>query len=84
MARVGDKVLAEVPCPFGRLLSDLPVEEVAARTGAIERAAEELGTTLPSPYAAMSFMSLSVVPELKLTDHGLVDVNRFELVPLEV
>jgi adenine deaminase len=84
VAMVGDEVLAEVPCPFGGLLSDLPVEEVAARTGAIERAAEELGTTLPSPYAAMSFLALSVVPELKLTDHGLVDVNRFELVPLEV
>ena len=84
VAMAGNEVLAEVPCPFGGLLSDLPVEEVAARTGAVERAAEELGTTLPAPYAAMSFMALSVVPELKLTDLGLVDVNRFELVPLEV
>jgi len=84
VAMAGNGVLAEVPCPFGGLLSDLPVEEVAARTGAVERAAEELGTTLPAPYAAMSFMALSVVPELKLTDLGLVDVNRFELVPLEV
>ena len=45
---------------------------------------EELGTTLPSPFMAMSFLALSVVPELKLTDRGLVDVDRFELVPLEV
>ena len=80
----GGKVLAEVPCPYGGLLSDLPVEEVAKRTRAVERAAEEIGTTLPSPFAAMSFLALSVVPELKLTDRGLVDVNRFELVPLEV
>ena len=78
------EVAGEVPCPFGGLLSDLTVEEVAARTHALERAAAELGTTLPSPFSAMSFMSLSVVPELKLTDRGLVDVNRFELVPLEV
>ena len=78
------EVMAEVPCPFGGLLSDLPVEEVAARTHALERAAKDLGTTLPSPFAAMSFMSLSVIPELKLTDRGLVDVKRFELVPLEV
>ena len=77
-------IVAEVPCPFGGLLSDLPVEEVAARTKAVERAAEELGTTLPSPFSAMSFLALSVVPELKLTDRGLVDVNTFELVPLEV
>lgn len=77
-------VLAEVPCPFGGLLSDLPVEEVAMRTQRVEKAAEEVGTTLPSPFAAMSFLSLSVIPELKLTDRGLVDVERFELVPLEV
>jgi adenine deaminase len=78
------RVVAEMPCPFGGLLSDLPVEEVAARTHAIERGAVELGTTLPSPFSAMSFLSLSVIPELKITDRGLVDVNRFELVPLEV
>jgi adenine deaminase len=39
---------------------------------------------LPSPFMAMSFMALSVVPELKLTDRGLIDVDRFEIVPLEV
>ena len=78
------EVVGEMPCPFGGLLSDLPVEEVAARTHALERAAAVLGTTLPSPFSAMSFISLSVIPELKLTDRGLVDVNRFELVPLEV
>jgi adenine deaminase len=79
------EVLAEVPCPIGGLLSDLPVEEVAASVGRMEEVAREaLGATLPSPFMAMSFMALSVVPELKLTDRGLVDVNRFELVPLEV
>ena len=78
------EVVGEVPCPIGGLLSDLPVEEVAARFRALEAAAEELGVTLPSPFMTMSFLALSVVPELKLTDRGLVDVNRFELVPLEV
>jgi adenine deaminase len=79
------RVLAEVPCPIGGLLSDLPVEEVADSVGRMEKAAREaLGATLPAPFMAMSFMALSVVPELKLTDRGLVDVNRFELVPLEV
>jgi adenine deaminase len=42
------------------------------------------GATPPSPFMAMSFLALSVVPELKLTGRGLVDVERFELVPLEV
>jgi adenine deaminase len=44
---------------------------------------DHLGGTLPAPFMAMSFMALSVIPELKLTDRGLVDVDRFELVPLE-
>jgi adenine deaminase len=81
----GGRVLAEIPCPVGGLLSDRPVEEVAAGARAIEEAAHgALGGRLPSPFMAMSFMALSVVPELKLTDRGLVDVNRFELVPLEI
>ncbi|HEX9123396.1 MAG TPA: adenine deaminase [Actinomycetota bacterium] len=78
------EVVGEVRCPFGGLLSDLPAEEVGAAVHALEQAARDLGATLPSPFMAMSFLALSVVPELKLTDRGLVDVNRFELVPLEV
>ena len=78
------RVIAELPCPIGGLLSDLTFEEVAERTRILEEAAGELGTTLPSPFMAMSFLALSVIPELKMTDRGLVDVNRFELVPLEV
>jgi adenine deaminase len=85
VAVVGGEVLAEVPCPIGGLLSDRPVEEVSAAVHAMEAAAHErLGTTLPNPFMTMSFMALSVVPELKLTDRGLIDVDRFELVPLEV
>jgi adenine deaminase len=79
------EVLAEVACPIGGLLSDRPVEEVAAAVRSMERAAHErLGATLANPFMTMSFMALSVVPELKLTDRGLIDVDRFELVPLEV
>jgi adenine deaminase len=78
------RVVAELPCPIGGLLSDMTFEEVAERARALEEAAGELGTTLPSPFMAMSFLALSVIPELKLTDRGLVDVDRFELVPLEV
>jgi adenine deaminase len=78
-------VLAEVPCPIGGLLSDRPVEEVAAAVRRMDEVAHgTLGATLPAPVMTMSFMALSVVPQLKLTDRGLVDVDRFELVPLEV
>jgi adenine deaminase len=78
------RVIADLPCPIGGLLSDLTFEEVADRARVLEEAAAELGTTLPSPFMAMSFLALSVIPQLKLTDRGLVDVDRFELVPLEV
>ncbi len=79
----GGRVLGEVPCPIGGLLSDLAVEDVASAVRGMGMAPEEMGATLASPFAAMSFLALSVIPELKLTDRGLVDVNRFELVPLE-
>jgi adenine deaminase len=85
VAVAGGNVVAEVACPIGGLISDLPVEEVAASVRRIGDAArDELGATLPSPFMAMSFMALSVVPELKLTDRGLIDVDRFEIVPLEI
>jgi adenine deaminase len=84
VAVAGGEVLAEVPCPIGGLLSDRPVEEVAAAAHRMEEVARTtLGASLPSPFMAMSFMALSVVPELKLTDRGLIDVTRAELVPLE-
>jgi adenine deaminase len=75
-------VVAEVACPIGGLLSDRPAEEVAAASRALEEAARSLGVTLPSPFMAMSFLALSVIPELKLTDRGLVDTVNFRLVPL--
>jgi adenine deaminase len=80
----GGRVLAEVPCPIGGLLSDRPAEEVAARVRAIDQAARDLDATITAPFMTMSFLALSVVPELKITDRGLVDTVRFELVPLEV
>jgi adenine deaminase len=84
VAVVDGKVLAEVPTPVGGLLSDRPFDEVAAGVQALEQAARDLGVTLARPFMAMSFLALSVIPELKITDRGLVDVNRFELVDLAV
>ena len=48
--------------------------------GELERAAADLGAVLPAPFAALSFLALPVIPELRLTDLGLVDVNAFELI----
>ena len=80
----GERVLAEVPLPLGGLMSDRPIEEVRAALDRALVAAGELGSTLHDPFMAMSFLALEVIPSLKLTDRGLVDVDRFELVPLWV
>lgn len=78
----GDVVLCEVPLPYGGLMSDQPIEHVRAQLDKALDAAHELGATLHDPFMAMSFLGLEVIPSLKLTDQGLVDVDRFETVPL--
>jgi len=76
----GGKVLASLALPIAGLLSDEPLETVVTKLEKLERLAIDLGTTLPSPFAALSFLALPVIPELRLTDLGLVDVNEFKLV----
>jgi adenine deaminase len=83
VAVAGERILAEVPCPIGGLLSDRPMEEVASAVERMEKVSRGLGARIPAPFMTMSFLALSVVPELKITDRGLVDTIRFELVPLE-
>jgi adenine deaminase len=77
------KVKAELPLPVAGLLSDRPLAEVVAATRACVEAARELGCEVPSPFQSLAFLALSVIPSLKITDRGLVDVDRFELVPLK-
>jgi adenine deaminase len=78
----GGIVKAELKLPVAGLLSDAGLDEVIASSRACVEAAHELGCELPSPFQTMAFLALSVIPSLKITDHGLVDVDRFELVPL--
>jgi adenine deaminase len=75
-------VLAELPLPIGGLMSDRPAREVADGLHRLVQAARSLGTTINAPFMHMSFLGLSVIPELRLTDKGLVDVGKFELVPV--
>src|SRR4051794_2941427 len=77
------QVVAELPLPVAGLLSDAPLEEVVSRSRGLVDAARKLGCTVEAPFQLLSFLALSVIPSLKLTDRGLVDVDRFELVPLE-
>jgi adenine deaminase len=77
-------VRAELPLPVAGLLSDAPLADVVAQSRACNEAAAALGCTVATPFLTLSFLALSVIPKLKITDHGLVDVDRFELVPLAV
>jgi adenine deaminase len=80
----GMRVVAELPLPVAGLLADAPLAEVVERSRACNDAAHELGWTGATPFLTLSFLQLSVIPHLKITDRGLVDVDRFEIVPLAV
>jgi adenine deaminase len=81
-AALGEQVLALLPLPIAGLMSDQPIEWVRERVDRLLEAARELGSPLHDPFMATSFLALEVIPKLKLTDLGVVDVERFELVPL--
>jgi adenine deaminase len=74
------QVMASLGLPIAGLLSDEPLETVVAQQGKLEQIARELSARLPSPFATLSFLALPVIPELKLTDLGLVDVTEFKLI----
>jgi len=80
----GKKVLAEIPLPIAGLMSDKPLDFVVKKLTEIERAVKNLGVKIEHPFGILSFLALPVIPELKLTDRGLVDVRRFKFVDLSV
>jgi len=80
----GEHVLAQLPLPVAGLLSEEPIEEVRATYDILIEKAHDLGNTMSDPFMAMSFMGLEVIPKLKLTDKGLVDVEQFKIVDLFV
>jgi adenine deaminase len=80
----GGRVVEELPLPVAGLMSDQPIATVHARMRSMEQRLAGMGVTMNAPFMTLSFLALSVIPELKITDRGLVDVARFELVPLGV
>lgn len=78
------KVLARLPLPIAGLMSDQPIERVREDMDHLNSAAKTLGCDLHAPFMALSFLALPVIPELKLTDRGLVDVTKFDFVDLLV
>ncbi|MBB5235878.1 adenine deaminase C-terminal domain-containing protein [Deinococcus budaensis] len=79
----GGEVRACLPLPFAGLMSDLPPQEAAARLAEVAAAARALGCRLPYPVTTLSFLGLSVIPALKLTPRGLLDVQAWQLLPRE-
>jgi adenine deaminase len=80
----GGRVTEELPLPVAGLMSDRPLAFVHERLRSMEQRLAGMGVTMAAPFMTLSFLALSVIPELKITDRGLVDVARFELVPLGV
>ena len=81
-AVVDGRVKAALPLPIAGLMSDHPLTVVRRRLDALLEAARQLGSTLSDPFMTLSFMALPVVPDLKITDHGLVDVAAGQVVSL--
>lgn len=76
LAAVADgQILGHLPLPIAGLLSDQPLETLAAEYDALEQIARSLGSTLPSPFGLLAFMALSVIPEVRVTDRGLLRVG---------
>ena len=78
----GGELLAELPLPVAGILSDAPLATVVTASEALVAAARELGCEIEAPFQLLAFLALSVIPTLKITDRGLVDVERFAIVPL--
>ncbi|MCK4909647.1 MAG: adenine deaminase, partial [Planctomycetes bacterium] len=79
---VNGKVVAALPLPIAGIMSDQPIDKVAREIKLLNRAAHSLGCRLPDPFMTLSFMALAPIPELKLTDRGLIDVSQFKIVSL--
>ena len=83
MCAVADgKVLALVPLPIAGIMSDQPVEEVADLISKLDAAWKEMGCVINSPYMTMALIPLACLPELRLTNRGLVDCRTFQFVDL--
>ena len=80
----GGEVKASLPLPIAGLMSAAPLFVVAGNWEELRQASKSLGCSLTEPFMMLSFLALSVIPDLKITDQGLVDVKQFKHVPLFV
>ena len=76
----GGRVLAELALPLAGLMSQMPFDAIRQSLVTLRAAARGLGVVLPEPFLQVAFLPLPVIPHLKITDRGLVDVDRFALI----
>ena len=76
------KTLSHLPLPIAGLMSDMPFENVLEKLNHLSQAAEQIGCKIKDPFMSMAFLSLSVIPEIKITDRGLIDAKKFEVTDL--
>ena len=77
-----EDIIESFPLPVAGLMSDKSLNEVKDGVERLNFAAKRLGCPLTNPFMSLSFLSLSVIPELKITDKGLIDVEKSKIVPL--
>lgn len=84
VATIHGQIRSALPLPLAGLLSDRPIEEVEEKLRVLQAETRRMGSSLESPFMTLSFMALPVIPKLKITDKGLVDVDAFQIVDLFV
>ncbi len=82
LVAVAGREVVKLPLPIAGLMSDQPITTVAEQLRALLQMARRMGSALEDPFMTLSFLALSVIPALKITDRGLLDVTKFELVSL--
>ena len=81
---VDEKIINSLPLPIAGLMSDKTLPEVKENLDSIYKTAQELGITVDDPFMAIAFLSLEVIPHLKITNLGLIDVDQSKIVDLFV
>ena len=76
------EVISKLPLPIAGLMSDKDFNHVLEKCAELNTSAHSIGCTLEDPFMTMAFMSLPVIPELKVTDKGLFDTNKFDFVDI--
>jgi len=78
----GNRILDELPLPIAGLMTSLKASDIARKVRELKETSAQLGCNLRNPFMTLSFLALSVIPKLKITDYGLVDAEELKVVDL--